>query len=210
MGLRVRLKALGRHLRLRQAGAGRRAGAQAYGMILADNGWPWYISGASDRRCNDDDLHGLGKLKGSDFEVVDTSSLRNGCPGSPERGTPGATRHAHDAAMGILALAPAAVAFPVVFCLTYFLCVGLAPRARLLTLAGVLPLAAIAIWLETGGAHGTCGPACLGLQGRRARRLVARALVAARRRRRHALRGLARRRRRRVTKSRAAAAQPGA
>ena len=47
-------------------------------MILADNGSPWFISGASDRRYLDDDLHDLGKLKGTDFEVVDTSGLRNG------------------------------------------------------------------------------------------------------------------------------------
>jgi hypothetical protein len=47
-------------------------------MILADNGSNWFVSGASDRRYNDDDLHDLSKLTGSDFEVVDTSSLRNG------------------------------------------------------------------------------------------------------------------------------------
>jgi hypothetical protein len=65
--------------------------------------------------------------------------------------------------MGSLALAPAAVAFPVVFCLTYFLCVG-PRRALALTFAGVIPLAAVAIWLETGGTRGTCGTSCLGLQ----------------------------------------------
>lgn len=46
-----------------------------YGMILADNGSPWYVSGAPDRRWDNDDLHSLGELSGSDFEVVDTSSL---------------------------------------------------------------------------------------------------------------------------------------
>ena len=51
---------------------------KTYGMILADNGSNWFISGASDRRYNDDDLHELGDVKGSDFEVVDTSGLRNG------------------------------------------------------------------------------------------------------------------------------------
>jgi hypothetical protein len=78
MGLRVRLKAS-----VDISGYGKQAkvvlrALKTYGMILADNGSPWYISGASDRRYNDDDLHGLGKLKGSDFEVVDTSHLRNG------------------------------------------------------------------------------------------------------------------------------------
>ena len=41
-----------------------------YGMILADNGSDWYLSGAPDSRWNEDDLHTLGSLKGSDFEVV--------------------------------------------------------------------------------------------------------------------------------------------
>ena len=51
---------------------------QHYGMILADNGSPWYISGASNKHFNDDVLHALGKITGADFEVVDTSHLRNG------------------------------------------------------------------------------------------------------------------------------------
>jgi hypothetical protein len=46
-----------------------------YGMLLADNGSPWYVSGAPDRRWDDDDLHALERLSGRDFEVVDTSSL---------------------------------------------------------------------------------------------------------------------------------------
>ena len=78
MGLRVRLKA---SVDISHLGKQARVIAQAlktYGMILADNGSPWFITGASDRKWNDDDLHGLGKLKGSDFEVVDTSALRNG------------------------------------------------------------------------------------------------------------------------------------
>ena len=41
-----------------------------YGMILADNGSDWYISGAPDPRWNDDDLNALKKVKGKDFEVV--------------------------------------------------------------------------------------------------------------------------------------------
>ncbi len=46
-----------------------------YGMILADNGSPWYVSGAPDSHWDDDDLHSLQSLTGRDFEVVDTSSL---------------------------------------------------------------------------------------------------------------------------------------
>lgn len=50
-------------------------GLKRYGMILADNGSPWFISGAPDRRWDDDDLRMLKTLQGSDFEVVDVSSL---------------------------------------------------------------------------------------------------------------------------------------
>ena len=35
----------------------------------------WYISGAPDPHWSNDALHALGGIKGSDFEVVDTSSL---------------------------------------------------------------------------------------------------------------------------------------
>jgi hypothetical protein len=49
-----------------------------YGMILADNGSPWYISGAPARGWNNDDLHTLGNVRGSDFEAVDTSRLPRG------------------------------------------------------------------------------------------------------------------------------------
>jgi hypothetical protein len=47
-----------------------------YGMIVADNGSSWYISGAPDPRWDNDDLHTLGRVKGSAFRVVNTSSLR--------------------------------------------------------------------------------------------------------------------------------------
>ena len=48
---------------------------KTYGIILADNGSNWYISGAPDERWNNDDLHLLDVLKGSDFEAVDSTSL---------------------------------------------------------------------------------------------------------------------------------------
>ena len=51
---------------------------QRYGIILADNGSPWFFSGTSDPRWSDDDLNQLKSLRGSDFEVVDTSGLVNG------------------------------------------------------------------------------------------------------------------------------------
>lgn len=48
---------------------------QRYGIILADNGSPWYISGAPDERWDNDVLHQLDRLTGDDFEAVDVSML---------------------------------------------------------------------------------------------------------------------------------------
>lgn len=46
-----------------------------YGMILADNGSDWYITGAADPRWNDDDVGQLKSVPGSAFEVVETGPL---------------------------------------------------------------------------------------------------------------------------------------
>jgi hypothetical protein len=46
-----------------------------YGMMIADNGSAWYLSGAPDSRWDNSDLHNLGGVHGSDFEVVDVSGL---------------------------------------------------------------------------------------------------------------------------------------
>lgn len=49
---------------------------KTYGMLIADNGSSWYLSGAPDERWNNDDLHNLqANVHGSDFEAVDESSL---------------------------------------------------------------------------------------------------------------------------------------
>jgi hypothetical protein len=75
MGLRVRLKAdypidgFPPQARIVLAALKR------YGMIVADNGTDWYISGAPDPHWDNDALHALSRVKGSAFEVVDTSSL---------------------------------------------------------------------------------------------------------------------------------------
>jgi hypothetical protein len=77
MGLRVRLK---RSVSLAGYGPQARVVLRAlkrYGMILADNGSPWYVTGAPSAGWDDDDLHGLGRITGRDFEAVDTSRLRN-------------------------------------------------------------------------------------------------------------------------------------
>ena len=75
MGLRLRLKAdydisgyTGQARVILEA-------LQVYGMIVADNGTSWFISGASDPRWDDDDLNQLKSVPGSAFEVVDTGEL---------------------------------------------------------------------------------------------------------------------------------------
>ena len=46
-----------------------------YGMILADNGSDWFLSGAPDSRWDNDDLRQLKSIKGSSFEVVNTGEI---------------------------------------------------------------------------------------------------------------------------------------
>jgi hypothetical protein len=48
---------------------------KTYGIVLADNGSNWYVSGAPDERWDNDMLHLLDVLTGGDFEAVDTSVL---------------------------------------------------------------------------------------------------------------------------------------
>lgn len=47
-----------------------------YGMILADNGGTLFISGVSDKRWDDSDLHKLGAVTTEDFEAIDESELQ--------------------------------------------------------------------------------------------------------------------------------------
>ena len=47
-----------------------------YGMVVADNGSSWFISGAPDPRWSNDDLHTLGRVPGAAFEVVDPAAIR--------------------------------------------------------------------------------------------------------------------------------------
>jgi len=77
MGLRLRLKASfsltpfhGQALVILRA-------LKTYGMIVADNGSSWYISGAVDKRWNDDDLNQLKSVPGAAFEAVDTGPIHH-------------------------------------------------------------------------------------------------------------------------------------
>ena len=77
MGLRVRLKSSFDLSQLSPQARVVAVALQHYGMILADNGSPWYVSGVSNKRFNDDDLRTLNRITGRDLEVVDTSGLVN-------------------------------------------------------------------------------------------------------------------------------------
>jgi hypothetical protein len=48
---------------------------KTYGMIVADNGSPWYISGVPSNYWDNDTLHLLTRITGNDFQVVDESCL---------------------------------------------------------------------------------------------------------------------------------------
>jgi hypothetical protein len=75
MGLRVRLKASFEVSRYPRQARIVLIALKRYGMIVADNGANWYITGAPNKGWSNDQLHSLGQVKGSNFEVVDTSSL---------------------------------------------------------------------------------------------------------------------------------------
>jgi hypothetical protein len=78
MGTRVRLKASYNVAALPTQARVIAVAMQRYGMILADNGSPWYFQGASDPRFDDDQLNALKAIPGSAFEVVDTTGFVSG------------------------------------------------------------------------------------------------------------------------------------
>jgi hypothetical protein len=78
MGLRLRLKA---GVDISGYGPQSRViltALKRYGMILADNGSAYYVSGAPDPRWDDDELHDLHGITGAMFEAVDTTGFVNG------------------------------------------------------------------------------------------------------------------------------------
>ncbi|MGH9210225.1 MAG: hypothetical protein ACRD2C_06025 [Acidimicrobiales bacterium] len=75
MGLRLRLRA---DVDLSGLAPQARVIAEAmktHGVVVADNGSAWYVSGEPDERWDDDALRTLGQLTGADFEAVDAASL---------------------------------------------------------------------------------------------------------------------------------------
>ncbi len=75
MGLRVRLKPKVDVSRFPEEVQVILNALKKYGMIVADNGSDWYISGAPDPRWNEERLSRIREIKGSDFEVVDTGPI---------------------------------------------------------------------------------------------------------------------------------------
>jgi hypothetical protein len=70
MGMRVRLKAAYDTSGFPASAQVILAALKKYGMIVADNGSDWFVSGAPDPRWNDEQLRSLKRVSGSDFEVV--------------------------------------------------------------------------------------------------------------------------------------------
>jgi len=70
MGMRLRLKASFNISTFSAANQVLLKALQQYGMIMADNGSSMYLGGAPDDRWDNNDLHALGSVKASDFEVV--------------------------------------------------------------------------------------------------------------------------------------------
>jgi hypothetical protein len=78
MGLRLRLKASysvagfhGQSLIVLEA-------LERYGLIVADNGSPWYITGAPNPHWDDEDLEQLEQVPGSAFEAVESGPILRG------------------------------------------------------------------------------------------------------------------------------------
>jgi hypothetical protein len=75
MGMRLRLKSSFNISSFSPANQVILKALQQYGMIMADNGSSMYLSGAPDARWDNNDLHTLGGVKASDFEVVKMDTI---------------------------------------------------------------------------------------------------------------------------------------
>jgi hypothetical protein len=78
MGLRLRLKAsyslagfTGESLVILEA-------LERYGLIVADNGSPWFITGAPNPHWNDENLEQIKRVPGSEFEAVESGPILRG------------------------------------------------------------------------------------------------------------------------------------
>ncbi len=77
MGLRLRLKASYSLAGLRGQALVIAQALKRYGLIVADNGSPWYITGAPSARWNEAQILQLERIEGSDFEAVESGPIRH-------------------------------------------------------------------------------------------------------------------------------------
>ncbi|MBI2892437.1 MAG: hypothetical protein HYY06_02730 [Deltaproteobacteria bacterium] len=75
MGLRLRMRADWSCDGLSQEVQVICAALKTYGMLVADNGSNWYVSGAHDSRWSDENLSDIGDITGEAFEVVYTGEV---------------------------------------------------------------------------------------------------------------------------------------
>jgi hypothetical protein len=75
MGMRMRLKASFNVSGFSPANQVILNALKKYGMIMADNGSNMYLSGTPDDRWDNNDLHNLGQVTASDFEVIQMTPL---------------------------------------------------------------------------------------------------------------------------------------
>jgi len=75
MGMRMRLKASFDISSFSPANQVILTALKKYGMIMADNGSSMYISGAPNDNWNNDDLHNLGSVTASDFDVIEMNPV---------------------------------------------------------------------------------------------------------------------------------------
>jgi len=75
MGLRLRLKADYDVSKFPPSAQVILNGLKRHGMLLADNGGDWFLSGAPHEKWSDDELNTLKRVKGRDFEAVATGKL---------------------------------------------------------------------------------------------------------------------------------------
>lgn len=70
MGMRVRLKASVNISKFPPPAQVILTALKRYGMMVADNGGDWFLSGAPDPRWDDEAIATLKRIRGRDFEVV--------------------------------------------------------------------------------------------------------------------------------------------
>jgi hypothetical protein len=75
MGMRVRLKASFDMSSYPPSARVVLRALKTYGMMVADNGGDWFVSGTPDARWDDAELNTLKQVRGSDFEVVQMGAV---------------------------------------------------------------------------------------------------------------------------------------